>query len=50
MDGSRIAIVCSREKPIRAYVGSTLGSICTVIMPVTSHVKAVPRNLGLGSG
>ena len=29
MQGIRIAIVCSSEKPIRAYVGSTLGSICT---------------------
>ena len=35
MLGSRMPTVCSSEKPIRRYVGSTVGSICTVIMPVT---------------
>jgi len=44
IDGSMMAIVSGKENPMSAYVGSTDGSICVVMMAVALQWKAVPRN------
>jgi hypothetical protein len=49
MPGSRMANVCIRLKPSSANTGSVVGSICSVMRPVTPHVNAVPRNSSLSS-